>query len=92
MTLKIEKIATERGTVIRLIGRLRREHLGVLTKQIESCMDEITLDLDELALISLEGVRFLIACQGRGIAVANASPYITDWMRRERMPKDDNLC
>lgn len=92
MTLKIEKIAGERGTVIRLIGRLQREHLGIVTKQIQSCTGEITLDLAELALISVEGVRLLIACQDQGIVVSNASPYVADWMKRERMPADDASC
>ena len=92
MTLKIDKITAKRSTVIRLIGRLRREHLGIVTKQIESSTGEIMLDLTELALISVEGVRFLNACEDQGIVVANASPYLTDWMKRERMPTDDDLC
>jgi hypothetical protein len=89
MTLKI---AAEHTTVIRLIGRLRREHLGIVTKQIQSCTGEVTIDLGELALISVEGVRFLNACQDQGIFVANVSPYVTDWMKRERMPTDDDPC
>jgi len=92
MTLKIDKIATKHSTVIRLIGRLRREHLGIVTKQIQSSPGEITLELGELALISVEGVRFLNACQDQGIVVANASTYVTDWMKRERKPTDDGLC
>ena len=92
MTLKIEKIADERATVIRLVGRLRREHLAILTKEIEACTGKITLDLAELALISLEGVRFLVVCQDQGILVANALPYVTDWMKRERQPTKDDPC
>ena len=92
MTLKIERIAAEHTTVIRLIGRLRREHLGIVTKQIQSCTGEVTIDLGELVLISIEGVRFLNACEDRGIIVTNASIYVTDWMKRERMPTDDDLC
>ena len=26
------------------------------------------------------------------IAVTNASPYVTDWVKRERMPRDDDVC
>lgn len=92
MTLKIERIAAEHTTVIRLIGRLRCEHLGIVTKQIQSCTGEVTIDLGELALISVEGVRFLNACEDHGIVVTNASLYVTDWMKRERMPTDDDLC
>ena len=92
MTLKIDTIATEHATVIRLIGRLRLEHTGIVTKQIQSCTGEVTIDLGELALIRVEGVRFLNACKDRGIPVINASPYVTAWMERERMPTDDDLC
>lgn len=92
MTLKIERIAAEHTTVIRLIGRLGREHLSIVTGQIQSSTGEVTLDLGELALISVEGVRFLNACQDEGIGVANASPYVTDWMKRERMSTRDDLC
>lgn len=92
MTLKIESLAGEHTTVIRLIGRLGREHLGIVTKQIQSSTGEVTLDLGDLPLISVEGVRFLNACQEQGIVVANASPYVTDWMKQERMPTDDDLC
>ena len=92
MTLKIERIAAEHTTVIRLIGRLGREHLSIVTKQIRSSTGEVTLDLGELALISVEGVRFLNACEHQGVVVANASPYVTDWMKREREPADDDPC
>jgi hypothetical protein len=92
MPLKIDKIATKHSTVIRLFGRLRREHSGIVTKQIQSLTGEITLDLGELALISVEGVRFLNACQDQGIVVANASPHVTDWMKRERNTTDDGPC
>lgn len=92
MTLKIDKIRGNRATVIRLIGRLGREHLEIVTKQIQSCAGEVTIDLGELALISVEGVRFLNACEDQGIVVINASLYITAWMKRERMPTDADLC
>jgi len=92
MTLKIERIAGEHTTVIRLIGRLRREHLSIVTKQIQSSTGAVTLDLAELTLISVEGVRFLNNCEDQGIAVANASPYVTDWMKREKTPTDESPC
>lgn len=92
MTLKIERIAAEHTTFIRLIGRLQREHLSMVAKQIQSSTGEVTLDLAELALVSVEGIRFLNSCEDEGIVVANASPYVTDWMKRERLPPDDDLC
>lgn len=92
MTLKIDRIAAEHATVIRLIGTLRREHLDIVSKQIQSCTGEVTIDLGDLALISVEGVRFLKACEDQGIAITNAPPYITAWMKHARKPTDDDLC
>lgn len=84
MTLKIEKIVSRKTTIVRLIGRLSVEHLEEVSKQIKHVEVPVTLDLSELSLVSLEGVRFLNVCEGRGIVVANASPYISAWMLRER--------
>lgn len=92
MTLKIDRIAEQHRTVIRLIGTLRREHLDIVSNEIQSCAGEVTIDLAELALISMEGVRFLKACEDQGIAITNAPPYVTVWMKRERMPTDNDLC
>jgi hypothetical protein len=42
------------------------------------------LDLEELSLVDVEIVRFLGACQAAGIKIAHSSPYITDWIAKER--------
>lgn len=84
MTLKIEKIVSCKTAIVRLIGRLGVEHLEEVSKQIKPVEVPVTLDLSELSLVSREGVRFLNACEDKGIAVANASPYISAWMLRER--------
>ena len=89
MTLKIDKIVGEHTTTLRLVGRLRREHLSIVTKQIQSCAGEVTIDLGDLILISVEGVRFLNTCEDQGVVILNASPYVTAWMKREKMPADD---
>lgn len=84
MTLKIEKIVSRKTAIVRLIGRLSVEHLEEVWKEIKPVRVPVTLDLSEMSLVSLEGVRFLNACEDRGIVVANASPYISAWMLRER--------
>jgi hypothetical protein len=84
MTLKIEKTASRGTAIVRLIGRLSVEHLEEVWKEIKPVEVPVTLDLSELSLVSLEGVRFLNACEDKGIAVANASHYISAWMLRER--------
>jgi len=41
------------------------------------------LELADVELVDVEVVRFLNACQNEGAVIANASPYIREWMLRE---------
>src|ERR1700745_1553659 len=80
MTLRIERV--QGG--IRLSGEFRVGHLDQVKTEIERCESQIVLDLGELDLIDLEGVRFLNACEAKGISILHCSPYIREWMLRER--------
>ena len=84
MTLKIEKYSDGNGTTIRLIGRMRAEHLEELEKQLGESGPALILDLDEVTLVDVEIVRFLGACEVRGARLLNCSPYIRDWIGKER--------
>jgi ABC-type transporter Mla MlaB component len=84
MTLKIERISGKRRTRIRLSGEVRAEHLDQLKAEIERAGPRVALDLEEVDLVDVEGVRFLNACVAEGISVLHCSPYIREWMLRER--------
>jgi anti-anti-sigma regulatory factor len=84
MTLKIEKHSDGKRTTIRLIGRMRAEHLEELEKQIRESEPAVTLDLEEVTLIDVESVRFLGTCEELGATLLNCSPYIRDWIGKER--------
>ena len=84
MTLKIERYSDELGTVIRLTGWMRGEHLEELQKQIGESGPNVALDLADVNLVDLEVVRFLGVCESRNIAVLNGSAYINDWIVKER--------
>ena len=84
MTLRIEKASDGHSTTIRLIGRMRAEHLDGLEEQIRETGPAITLDLEEVTLVDVEIVRFLGACEARGATLLNCSPYIRDWIGKER--------
>ena len=84
MTLKIEKYADQYSTTIRLIGRMRAEHLPELEKQIRDSESKIVLDLEELNLVDVEAVRFLGMCEKQGVTLLNCSAYIRDWIGKER--------
>ncbi len=84
MTLRIEKHLDRESTTIRLIGRMQAEHLSEVERQIEESGANVTLDLEDVTLVDVQVVRFLGTCETRGIDVLNCSPYITDWIAKER--------
>jgi anti-anti-sigma regulatory factor len=84
VTFKIEKYRDAHSTTIRLIGRIRAEHLSELEKQIKESESKIVLDLEELSLVDVEAVRFLGMCETQGVTLLNCSAYIRDWIGKER--------
>jgi hypothetical protein len=90
MTLKIKRIAGKHETRISLSGQLRSEHLDQLKSEVECGGPRVTLDLEELDLVDIEGVRFLNACESAGVSIFNCSPYIREWMLQERSRLKDH--
>ena len=84
MTLKIEKTLVEHGTTIKLIGRIRAEHLSELKAQISASVSKVVLELGEVSLVDADSVRFLCNCESEGIQLLNCSAYIREWIDRER--------
>lgn len=84
MTLRIDRQVVGNRAIIHLVGSLRIEHLDEIKAQI-GAPDRVTvLDVRGVSVISVEGVRFLNRCEASGIAIRNASPYISKWMALER--------
>jgi len=81
MTLRIERLKGQ----LRLSGEFRAPYLDQVKTEIERCESPVVLDLEEVDLIDLEGVRFLNASEAKGIAVLHCSPYIREWMLQERI-------
>ena len=87
MTLKIERFRTR----VRLSGELRSEYLDQVKIELQKCGASAVLDLEEVNLADVEGVRFLNGCEAKGISVLHCSGYIREWMSRERSPlKEDS--
>ena len=70
MTLRIERIPGKRRTRIRLSGAFRSEHFDQVKAEIERGGPQVALDLEEVDLVDVEGVRFLNACEAEGIQSA----------------------
>jgi len=86
MTLRIERIKGR----IRLSGELRFGHWDQVKVEIEHCESPVVLDLEELDRIDLEGVRFLNACEAKGVSILHCPPYIREWMLQERVERKRN--
>jgi hypothetical protein len=79
---QIRRSEGERGAVFVLSGRIEGKHVSDLQKlfEAEAELADITLDLEEVRLVDREAVRFLAACEARGIKLKNCSSYIREWI------------
>ena len=84
MTLRIERSSVGGKATLRVSGRIGSEHLADLKSQIEGMGPGTVLDLEHVTLVDVEGVGFLSDCEARGIELARCSPYIREWITRER--------
>jgi hypothetical protein len=82
--LKIEKESDGHTTSLRLSGRIQSAHIGNIRAQMGDDSVRILLDLDEVTLVDVEVVRFLIDCENGGIVLVHCPPYVREWILRER--------
>jgi hypothetical protein len=83
MTLRIDKILDGKFTILRLAGELRSNELGELRPHIEGAGANLKLDLQELSIVDIGVVRFLIGCESSGIEIVFCPPYVREWINRE---------
>jgi ABC-type transporter Mla MlaB component len=84
MVLRIERVSRRQMTIFRLSGRLQSEHVEELKTQIEASAQRVVLDLEGVKLVDQESVCFLAACETDGVELSRCSPYIRDWISREK--------
>ena len=84
MIMRIEKVPRGQLMILRLSGRLQSEHVEQLKAEIEGSTARVVLDLEELKLVDRDTVCFLADCEANGIQLSQCSPFIRDWIARER--------
>ena len=57
--------------------------------EVKGAEQPVVLDLEEVDLVDVDGVRFLNECESTGISILRCSPYIREWMLREREEEDN---
>ena len=84
MTLRITTGSDGQGTTLRLSGRIRSTDIENIREEMKGKAERIVLDLEEVTLVDLDVVRFLGVSEAEGVELVNCSPYIRDWIFRER--------
>jgi len=84
VTLRIETASDGHTASLRLIGRIEGEYLDELEAHVRRHQPRLVLDLDEVTLVDVAVVRFLIACEAEGVELRHCAPYIREWMVREQ--------
>ena len=87
MTLRIVADVREDGTTIRLVGRMRAEHIEPVRAELAVSRAPTALDLDEVTLADIDAIRFLVNAEREGIALQRCAPFIREWMAREAGPR-----
>ncbi len=52
--------------------------------EVEGRGEGTVLDMEHVTLVDVDGVRFLSECEAKGIELVHCSPYIREWIARER--------
>lgn len=80
--LRIRSFADGMSATFALSGRLDDAALFEIQELLNFHVEvrQVTLDLEELRLVDREAVRFLAACEARGIKLKNCPPYIREWI------------
>ncbi len=88
MTLRIETTRDHGTTVHHLIGRINSGNVTEIEAQLRGDRGGVALDLEEVMLVDMDAVRFLVTCEAEGIGLLHCLPYIRAWMDREQSRAD----
>jgi len=85
--LKITRMTNGGTTTLIVSGRIDAEQLPDLRRLVEAEQtSDVVLDLNEVSLVDVDVVRFLLHCEMQGIRLAHCPAYVHEWMLREQRP------
>ena len=71
------------GLVLRVSGRITRDHLEILRTALEES-GVAAIDLAAIELVDRDAVMFLAANESSGIELRHCPAFIREWITRER--------
>jgi anti-anti-sigma regulatory factor len=86
MTFSIETTAREKCTIFILSGRIETDAMAELRQVLECQSDyrNIVLDLKDVSMVDRDAIGFLARCEADGVKLENLTPYIREWIEREK--------
>jgi hypothetical protein len=79
--LRIDRSGQEVSATFILSGRIKETDLPDLQELVESeSAGAITMDLQQIRLVNRRAVKFLAACETRGVTLRNCPAYIREWI------------
>ena len=86
MTFRIETMARGRLKVFILSGRIEAQAIAELRRllELQTRARDVVIDLTDVALVDREGMRFFMGCEADGMKLENCTPYIREWIDREK--------
>lgn len=81
---KIRRSGDAEYAIFVLSGRIEEKHVVELGSLLdaEATGTQVTLDLEEVKLVDRGAIRFLAACESRGIRLNNCPSYIRKWIEQ----------
>jgi len=70
--------------VLCISGRITRQEVDTLRNVIEAEASGVAIDLENVDLVDREVVKFLAQRELDGTVLRNCSPYIREWVTKER--------
>ena len=82
--LRIQRHSDRSVTKLFLSGRIQADCITCIRSALTDGCERKILDLREVTLIDIEGVRFLIRCEDEGIELVQCPAYVRQWILCER--------
>ena len=86
MTFRIETATRGGFTVFTLSGRIETAAIAELRRlfDLQTNYRDIVVDLKDVSLVGRDVMGFLARCEADGVKLENCTPYIREWMEREK--------
>jgi hypothetical protein len=85
MSCRIDRVVSAENLVVLFVsGRITGEHVDMLRGVLEEESVGFAIDLKNVLLVDREAVKLLALSEANGTELRNCSPYIREWVTRER--------